>query len=124
MKTAGKTRAPRAAARSSHGPRERSFPKTTRPEAGKRRDAEPQATTEEKIGRRLDAVPDRIDVRDWPYQPRLRALPDVLVNCDLVPEILDQGTEGACTGFALAAVVNFLLRSLNSQRRVSPQMLY
>ncbi len=125
MKTPSRTRASRAAAaRSSRAPRERSFPKTTRPDAGKRRDAESKVSTEEKIGRRLDAVPDRIDVRDWPYQPRLTALPDVLVNCDVVPAVLDQGTEGACTGFALAAVVNFLLRSLNSQRRVSPQMLY
>jgi hypothetical protein len=78
----------------------------------------------EKIGRRLDAVPDRIDVRDWFYQPRLAPLPDVLVNCDAVPEILDQGDEGACTGFALAAVINFLLRSRNFDRRVSPRMLY
>jgi hypothetical protein len=125
MRTASKRRASRTvAARASSAPHERSSPKTTRPEAAKRRDAQSNTSTEQKIGRRLDAVPDRIDVRDWPYQPRLVTLPDVLVNCDLVPEILDQGTEGACTGFALAAVINFLLRSLNSPRRVSPQMLY
>ena len=42
--------------------------------------------------------------------PPLAPLPDQVVNCDLVPTILDQGQEGACTGFALAAVVNFQLR--------------
>jgi hypothetical protein len=89
-----------------------------------RRPTEPSLTVGEKIGRRLDAVPDRIDVRDWFYQPRLAALPDVIVNCDAVPEILDQGAEGACTGFALAAVINFLLRARNFDRRVSPRMLY
>lgn len=75
-------------------------------------------------GRRLDAMPDRIDLRDWMYRPSLEALPPELVNCDRVPEILDQGTEGACTGFALAAVVNYLLHQQGSPRRVSPRMLY
>jgi hypothetical protein len=41
-----------------------------------------------------------------------------------VPEILDQGTEGACTGFALAAVINYLLHQRRTMRRVSPRMLY
>ena len=40
--------------------------------------------------------------------------------------ILDQGTEGACTGFGLATVVNCLLRSpaIHEGSRVSPRMLY
>ena len=69
-------------------------------------------------------MPDRIDVRDWFYQPTLAALPDILINVDTVPEVLNQGSEGACTGFALAAVVNFLLQARNLDRRVSPRMLY
>lgn len=72
----------------------------------------------------LDAVPDRIDLRDWMYQPALAPLPSALVNCSRVPEILDQGREGACTGFALAAVINFLAAQKQSPRRVSPRMLY
>ncbi|MEW5771175.1 MAG: C1 family peptidase [Pseudomonadota bacterium] len=72
----------------------------------------------------LNAVPDRIDIRDWVYQPTLAPVPPVLVNCQRVPEILDQGTEGACTGFALAAVANFLLASQGRERRASPRMLY
>jgi hypothetical protein len=49
----------------------------------------------------------------------------VLINCTEAPEVLDQGQEGACTGFALAAVINFLLRRRNiTNRYVSPRMLY
>jgi len=72
----------------------------------------------------LNAMPDSIDLRDWVYQPTLAAVPPVLVNCSRVPEILNQGQEGACTGFALAAVANYLLHSQGQRRRVSPRMLY
>lgn len=73
----------------------------------------------------LNALPDSIDIRDWVYQPSLAPVPPVLVNCHRVPEILDQGREGACTGFALAAVANYLLHNQGRRkRRVSPRMLY
>jgi len=72
----------------------------------------------------LNALPDSIDIRDWIYQPSLLPVPPTLVSCPRVPEILDQGTEGACTGFALAAVANFLLHNQGQNRRVSPRMLY
>jgi len=51
-------------------------------------------------------------------------LPDEIVNIPAVPAILDQGTEGACTGFALAAVINFLLHQRKLKRRISPRMIY
>ena len=41
--------------------------------------------------------------------------------------ILDQGTEGACTGFGLATVVHYLLRTrdiIRDENEVSPRMLY
>jgi hypothetical protein len=41
--------------------------------------------------------------------------------------ILDQGDEGACSGFALAATCNYLLRTRKVYRdkvSVSPYMLY
>jgi hypothetical protein len=101
-----------------------SEPKTTRPESPSRREEPAQRTVEQKIGRTLDAFPDKIDLRDWAYHPTLEALPDEIVNCALVPEILDQGTEGACTGFALAAVINYLLHRRKIKRRISPRMLY
>jgi hypothetical protein len=105
-------------------------PKTTRAPALEQRGVAPAQTTAEKIKRKLDAVPDRIDVRDWFYEPTLRPLPGQIVNIDYVPEILDQGTEGACTGFALSAVVNYqlaqrnLITHRNRERAVSPRMLY
>jgi hypothetical protein len=119
-------RKPRKAAAQSHRApsAERSAPKTTRPEAASRRAPERAVPADERMGRKLDAVPDRIDVRDWFYQPALAPLPDILINCESVPEILDQGSEGACTGFALAAVVNYLLAARNVKRRASPRMLY
>jgi hypothetical protein len=105
-------------------PHSESDPKTTRPEATSRREPEPAVTTEQAVGRKLDTQPDRVDLRDWFYQPRLSPLPDILVNCNRVPDILDQGKEGACTGFALAAVINYLLTARNLKRKVSPRMLY
>lgn len=69
-------------------------------------------------------MPDSVDLRDLVYQPALLSVPGELVNCHRVPEILNQGNEGACTGFALAAVANFLLHEQGSTRRVSPRMLY
>ncbi len=74
--------------------------------------------------RTLDAVPDRVDVRDWRYRPHLQSLPDELVCCDDVPRVLDQGADGACTGFALAAVINLHLARRNRKCLVSPRMLY
>lgn len=87
----------------------------------------PLKTSAEKATRKvLDAFPDRIDLRDWFYQPALIALPDSLVSCPLIKPamILDQGREGACTGFALAAVVNFLRAKRKQTAIVSPRMLY
>ena len=72
----------------------------------------------------LDTLPDSIDLRDWVYHPGLLPVPPALVNCARVPLILDQGQEGACTGFALAAVANYLLHNQGQTRRASPQMLY
>ena len=68
--------------------------------------------------RLLDARPDRLDLRDFPYRPPLRSLPpeypDAAALKRAFPKyasdkmVLDQGQEGACTGFGLAAVVNYL----------------
>ena len=90
--------------------------------------------------RTLDARPDRVDLRDRPYQPRLRSLPlqypppvDIaryLARYQQDQMILDQGREGACTGFGLAGVVNYLRWKLavdageRAPEKVSERMLY
>lgn len=100
-------------------------PKTTRPETSSRREKKPTDEGLSMGGRKFDAFPDRIDIRDWLYQPSLAPLPDQVINCDSVPlPILNQGQEGACTGYALAAVINFRLAARNIRRLVSPRMLY
>lgn len=72
-----------------------------------------------RLGKRaLDARPDRVDMRDYPYRPPLVSLPEqwpppawirkYLPDYAADDMVLNQGNEGACTGFGLAAVVNFL----------------
>lgn len=89
--------------------------------------------------RRFDARPDRIDYRDRLYNPPLVSLPEQSPDPEFIAAhlpsytdnglILDQGQEGACTGFGLTAVINYLLwtKSLKTGARVepvSPRMLY
>jgi hypothetical protein len=83
--------------------------------------------------------PDRVDLRDLPYRPPVGCLDPIYPSEETIAKrlqkylesylILDQGKEGACTGFGLAAIINYLLwlRSgfkLTAADRVSPRMLY
>jgi hypothetical protein len=94
--------------------------------------------------RTLDARQDRPDLRDRLYQPRLFSLPPsyppeswiatYLPAYERAGLILDQGQEGACTGFGLSAMINYVqfrreLDSADEDDRaapppVSPRMLY
>lgn len=90
------------------------------------------ATTRKRSsgGRIYNAIPDTLDFRDRMFQPTLVEVPpkialDTYRRWD-VP-ILDQGVEGACTGFGLATVVHYLLRRRSAApdaTKVSPRMLY
>lgn len=105
----------------------------------------PTATYKNRV---LDARPDSLDLRDREYQPPLRSLPprwpserhihQLLPAYTQAGMILNQGKEGACTGFGLAAVINYLIwrnaiaieqddftapADIRAQR-VSPRMLY
>jgi len=77
--------------------------------------------TEVYDNKTLDARPDRLDLRDREYRPPLQSLPpswplpedlkrlfSLYTSSDM---ILNQGSEGACTGFGLAAVINYLFWS-------------
>jgi len=79
---------------------------------------------------KYDARPDEADFRDKLYQPSLINVPPVApVGTYLrrkVP-VLNQGQEGACTGFALATVVHYLNRTRagkHDKDLVSARMLY
>ncbi len=74
-------------------------------------------------GKLLNAVEDAPDFRDYAYKPALLQLKDRLEPPARL-HVLDQGREGACTGFGLAAVVNLLLSRRGEERQVSPRMLY
>ena len=76
--------------------------------------------TEQRI---KNAQPDVPDQRDWIYQPALIELEEAIgPPVDL--HILDQKSEGACTGFALAAAINLLYRFAGQNIKVSARMLY
>lgn len=83
-----------------------------------------------RSGRKLVARRDTLDFRDQMYAPTLVEVPPERAlsayRAKRVP-ILDQGQEGACTGFGLATVANFLLQTRKvepDRRKVSPWMLY
>lgn len=81
-------------------------------------------------GRRLTARPDALDFRDLMYTPTLVEVPTYRSLDDYLKAkvpILDQGQQGACTGYGLATVVHYLLRTrrqVPDQGAVSPHMLY
>lgn len=71
----------------------------------------------------INATADAPDSRDLIYQPALIQLQEQLPPPDDL-NILDQGREGACTGFGLAANINYLKEQRGDDVPVSPRMLY
>jgi hypothetical protein len=79
----------------------------------------------EGVQRTLNARKDPPDIRDRMYEPALIQLQPHLDNRSSVSKILDQGQEGACTGFGLAAVINLLnARTRSLEFSASTRMLY
>ncbi len=80
--------------------------------------------------RTFDARADTLDFRDLMYTPTLVEVPSHIPLGDYLDHdvpILDQGSEGACTGYGLATVANYLLRRrrvLPDPAAVSARMLY
>jgi hypothetical protein len=87
--------------------------------------------------RKFDVLPDPADFRDRLFQPTLIEVPVRRgVDDPTVPArgfrfwgapVLNQGSEGACTGFALATVAHYLLRRrevVPDSAQVSPRMFY
>jgi hypothetical protein len=70
-------------------------------------------------------VPDKLDLRDRPYMPAIAVKPDAKMDPRIKLPVLNQGESSACTGFALASVVNYLLRTRTPRApQVSPFMIY
>lgn len=86
----------------------------------------------------LNVKRDVADLRDRQYLPPPRSLPEIFPPDDKIKQsigaysaaglILNQGQEGACTGFGLACVINYLgWRAAGMPKKfdsVSPRMLY
>ncbi|MFH4400460.1 hypothetical protein WMQ46_10660 [Vibrio diabolicus] len=71
----------------------------------------------------LAATGDMPDERDLIYRARPMLLDEEMKYPDDLM-ILDQKSEGACTGFGLAAVINRLNQLRNNKIKVSSRMLY
>ncbi len=82
------------------------------------------------VRRVLDARRDTLDFRDRMFEATLVEVPPHVLPAQhqaLGVPVLDQGSEGACTGFALATVAHTLLRRRQvapDAEAVSPRMLY
>src|SRR6266576_1624077 len=91
------------------------------------RSSMPRKSAKHKIPK-LDALPDTLDFRDRMFEATLIEVPTNIQLTDYrrwkIP-ILDQGREGACTGFGLATVANYLLtrrKVMPDKAPVSPRM--
>lgn len=74
-----------------------------------------------------NVVPDRIDLRDRPYQPTVAVIPGATLEPKTDIPVLFQGDSNACTGFSLASVIYHLqhvAKRSPAQCGVSPFMLY
>jgi len=70
----------------------------------------------------LNVRPDTPDSRDHYYEPALvQSKPQV---ANVGGRVLDQESEGACTGFALTGVINLLSMKRGQSFEASPRMLY
>jgi hypothetical protein len=75
-----------------------------------------------------NVVPDKLDLRDRSYLPAVAVLPPPSLKPKIKVPVMNQADTSACTGFALASVVNHLLRErapgASDVPPVSPFMLY
>jgi len=68
---------------------------------------------------------DALDLRDWIYRPRVGQAPPETLLPSTVRPVASQGRSSACTGFALASVIEYLLeRAERPVEAMSGHMLY
>lgn len=85
----------------------------------------PLSTLRRRLPKRRNVRPDPVDLRDWEYRPSIAVAPaDVMLPLDPNPT-KQQGDTNACTGFALATVIEYLLdRGRRPVEVISGHMLY
>lgn len=77
------------------------------------------------LSQKLDVLRDATDFRDRIYAPTLQSLRNEILPDRKKIELLDQGREGACTGYALAAVIRHLSGANKAAAlEVDPRNLY
>jgi len=75
--------------------------------------------------RRRNVRPDAVDLRDWEYRPNIAVAPDATLLPHDPKPAKQQGRSNACTGFALATVIEYLLeRNRRPVEAMSGFMLY
>jgi hypothetical protein len=75
--------------------------------------------------RRKPVKADRVDLRDWYYRPNITKAPPPFLMPHNPRAIANQGNTSACTGFALASTIEYLLdRAGRPVERISGHMLY
>lgn len=113
----------RGAGRARTGPRTSRRKRTRRPPLGRREFGFVGSPPER--GRQRPVKADPVDLRDWLYRPGVaNAPPPTLLPHNPRP-VVSQGNTSACTGFALATVVEYLLdQASRPVERISGHMLY
>lgn len=82
-------------------------------------------TTRRRNPRRRNVRPDPVDLRDWMYQPNVAIAPHDWVMPNDPRTTKQQGSTNACTGFALATAIEYLLdRGGRPVESISGYMLY
>jgi hypothetical protein len=98
--------------------------KKLQPSAPGRRDFAPVPAQRRRPMRR-PVKPDRVDLRDWIYRPNITRAPPPWLMPNDPRAVANQGDTNACTGFALATTIEYLLdRSSRPVERISGHMLY
>jgi len=117
-----------AYARWSEAPRTRKPPTLTDHRAALppgRADFAPIGEIRRENPRRRNVRPDAVDLRDWEYRPSIAIAPDATLLPHDPKPAKQQGQSNACTGFALATVIEYLLeRSRRPVEAMSGHMLY
>lgn len=113
-----------------HGLVEEAQAAPARKSAARKPAAKAARAAREEPARVYNVRADTLDFRDRMYVPALIEVATEIPLSDYLEydvPLLDQGREGACTGYALATVANYLLRRrkhIPDLRQVSARMLY